>query len=130
MNSTTKNGTAGGGFWGGELGLVPHIFPSEMAREFSEAEFSLVYQPMINLHTGRITTCEALLRWNHPLSGVILPGEFVSFVEEFGFMPRLGRWVLRTALAEAATWPGGTRVAVNISATQFIAGDLPHAIHD
>ena len=96
-------------------------FASEMARAFSDAEFSLVYQPMIDLHTGRITTCEALLRWNHPSRGVILPGNFVSLVEEFGFMPRLGRWVLHAALAEAATWPGGTRVAVNISAAQFLA---------
>jgi len=130
MNSTTKNGTAGGECPGGESSLVPRISPSEMARAFSEAEFSLVYQPMIDLHTGRITTCEALLRWNHPLIGVILPGEFVSLVEEFGFMPRLGRWVLHAALAEAATWPGGTRVAVNISAAQFLAGDLAQVVHD
>ena len=101
-----------------------------MARAFSDAEFSLVYQPMIDLHTGRITTCEALLRWNHPLSGVILPGEFIGLVEEFGFMPRLGRWVLQAALAEAATWPGGTRIAVNISAAQFLAGDLTQVVHD
>src|SRR5262245_41055646 len=98
MNTTTKHGLGGGEFRGGESSLVPHISTSEMARAFSDAEFSLVYQPMIDLHTGRITTCEALLRWNHPLSGVILPGEFVSLVEEFGFMPRLGRWVLHAAL--------------------------------
>ena len=110
--------------------MVPRISPSEMDRAFCDAEFSLVYQPIIDLHTGRITTCEALLRWNHPLSGVILPGEFVSFVEEFGFMPRLGRWVLHAALAEAATWPGGTRVAVNISAAQFLAGDLAQVVRD
>src|ERR1700738_5308340 len=102
MNSTTKNGTAGGEWRSGQASSVPRISPAEMARAFSEAEFSLVYQPMIDLQTGRITTCEALLRWNHPLSGVILPGEFVSLVEELGFMPRLGRWVLRPALAEAA----------------------------
>jgi len=130
MNTTAKNGAAGGECRRGESSLVPRISPSEMARAFSDAEFSLVYQPMIDLHTGQITTCEALLRWNHPLSGVILPGEFVSLVEEFGFMPRLGRWVLHAALAEAATWPGGTRVAVNISAAQFLAGDLAQVVHD
>src|ERR1700737_191831 len=129
MNTTTKSGAAGGECRRGESSLVTRISTSEMARAFSDAEFSLVYQPMIDLHTGRITTCEALLRWNHPLSGVILPGEFVSLVEEFGFMPRLGRWVLHTALAEAATWPGGTRVAGKISATQFIPGDLPQVVH-
>ena len=85
---------------------------------------------MVDLRTGRITTCEALLRWNHPLRGVILPGDFVSLVEEFGFMPRLGRWVLHAALAEAATWPGGIRVAVNISAAQFLSGDLALVVRD
>jgi EAL domain-containing protein (putative c-di-GMP-specific phosphodiesterase class I) len=130
MNTTTKDSAAGGECRGGESSLVPRIFPSEMARAFSDAEFSLVYQPMIDLRSGRITTCEALLRWNHPSSGVILPGEFVGLVEEFGFMPRLGRWVLRAALAEAATWPGGIRVAVNISAAQFLAGDLAQVVRD
>ncbi len=110
--------------------MVPRISPSEMARALSDAEFSLVYQPMIDLDTGRINTCEALLRWNHPSCGVILPGEFVGLVEEFGFMPRLGKWVLHAALAEAATWPGGTRVAVNVSAAQFLAGDLAQVVHD
>src|SRR4029077_11743086 len=109
MSMTTKNGAAVGKCPEGQASLVPHISVWEMDRALSDAEFSLVYQPMINLHAGRITSCEALLRWNHPLSGVILPGEFVSFVEQFGFMPCLGRWVLQTALAEAATWPGGTR---------------------
>src|SRR5947207_15858708 len=118
MNTDTRNGTAGRECRGGES--VPRIFRSEMDRAFSDAEFSLVYQPMINLHTGRITTCEALLRWHHPLRGRILPDEFVRAVEEFGFMPRLGRWVLREALAEAATWPSGIRVAVNVSGAQFL----------
>jgi EAL domain-containing protein (putative c-di-GMP-specific phosphodiesterase class I) len=130
MNATVKNGTAGGNFRGSESWLIPRNFASEMRRAFSDAEFSLVYQPMIDLHTGRTTTCEALLRWNHPSRGVILPGNFVSLVEEFGFMPRLGRWVLHAALAEAATWPGGTRVAVNISAAQFLAGDLAQVVRD
>src|SRR5438128_2510089 len=129
MNTTTKNGAAGGEC-PGDKASVPRICPAEMDRAFSDAEFSLVYQPMIDLRTGRITTCEALLRWNHPLRGVILPGEFLNLVEECGFMPRLGRWVLHAALAEAATWPGGTRVAVNISAAQFLAGDLAKVVRD
>jgi EAL domain-containing protein (putative c-di-GMP-specific phosphodiesterase class I) len=130
MNTTKKNGEVSRECRAGEALLVPRISSSEIDRAFSDAEFSLVYQPMIDLHTGRITTCEALLRWNHPLSGVILPGEFVGLAEEFGFMPRLGRWVLHAALAEAATWPGGIRVAVNISAAQFLAGDLAQVVRD
>ena len=130
MNTAKKNGEVSRECRAGGALLVPRISSSEIDRAFSDVEFSLVYQPMIDLHTGRITTCEALLRWNHPLSGVILPGEFVGLAEEFGFMPRLGRWVLHAALAEAATWPGGIRVAVNISAAQFLAGDLAQVVRD
>jgi EAL domain-containing protein (putative c-di-GMP-specific phosphodiesterase class I) len=110
--------------------LGPHIFARDLEKAFSSDEFSLAYQPMINLHTGRITTCEALLRWNHPILGMILPGEFVDLAEEVGFMPRLGRWVLREALVQAATWPEEIRVAVNISGAQFLAGDLPQAVRE
>jgi EAL domain-containing protein (putative c-di-GMP-specific phosphodiesterase class I) len=112
----------------GERLSLPHISDREVERAFSNSEFSLAYQPMIELHAGRITSCEALLRWNHPLRGIILPGEFLNIVEEIGVMPRLGRWVLRAALAQAATWPDGIRVAVNISAAQFLVGDLPRVV--
>jgi EAL domain-containing protein (putative c-di-GMP-specific phosphodiesterase class I) len=122
--------TAGGQCGGFRSPLAASISLAEMERAFSAAEFSLVYQPMINLRTGRITACEALLRWQHPKWGNILPGDFVSVLEEFGFMPSLGRWVLREAIAEAASWPGGTRVAVNISASQFLAGDLSQVVRD
>src|SRR5438105_4089672 len=130
MNTTAQSGTAGGHCRGGKSRLAPCISPGEIGRAFSEAQFSLVYQPMINLHTGRIAACEALLRWHHPVWGRILPDDFVSVVEEFGFMPSLGRWVLHEAVAEATTWPGRTRVAVNISASQFLAGDLKEVVGD
>jgi EAL domain-containing protein (putative c-di-GMP-specific phosphodiesterase class I) len=102
----------------------------EVKRAFSNSEFSLAYQPMIELHTGRITCCEALLRWNHPLRGMILPEEFLNIAEEMGVMPCLGRWVLCAALDQAATWPNGIRVAVNISAAQFLPGDLPQVVRE
>jgi EAL domain-containing protein (putative c-di-GMP-specific phosphodiesterase class I) len=110
--------------------LCSNISSKEVKNALSNAEFSLVYQPMIELHTGRITSCEALLRWNHPLRGMILPGEFLNIAEEMGVMPYLGRWVLRAALTQAATWPNGIRVAVNISAAQFLLGDLPQVVRD
>ena len=108
----------------------PQISFLDVKRAYSNSEFSLVYQPMIELHTGRITSCEALLRWNHPLHGLILPGEFLNIAEESGVMPLLGRWILRAALDQAATWPDGIRVAVNISAAQFLLGDLPQVVRE
>jgi EAL domain-containing protein (putative c-di-GMP-specific phosphodiesterase class I) len=83
---------------------------------------------MIELEHHRITGCEALLRWNHPVHGTILPGEFVRIAEETGVMPRLGGWVLQAALAQARTWPDEVKVAVNVSAAQFLTGDLPQVV--
>jgi EAL domain-containing protein (putative c-di-GMP-specific phosphodiesterase class I) len=114
----------------GKLLFLPDISSLEVKRAFSNSEFSLAYQPMIELHTGRITSCEALLRWNHPLRGMILPRQFLNIAEEMEVMPCLGRWVLRAALAQAATWPDGIRVAVNISAAQFLLGDLPQVVRE
>jgi EAL domain-containing protein (putative c-di-GMP-specific phosphodiesterase class I) len=61
---------------------------------------------------------------------MILPGAFLNIAEEMGVMPSLGSWVLRAALAQAATWPNKIRVAVNISAAQFLLGDLPQVVGD
>jgi EAL domain-containing protein (putative c-di-GMP-specific phosphodiesterase class I) len=109
---------------------LPDFSSMEIEKAFSNAEFSLAYQPMIELDTGRITSCEALLRWNHPLHGIIPPSAFLNIAEEIGVMPYLGRWVLHAALSQAATWPNGIRVAVNISAAQFLLGDLPKVVAD
>ena len=66
-----------------------------------------------------ITGCEALLRWRHPVRGMVSPAEFIPVAEETGLIEEIGQWVLRTACAEAATWPGHIRVAVNVSPVQF-----------
>ena len=102
----------------------------EIRRAVARREFLLVYQPMVDLHTGRVTSCEALLRWNHPKHGVILPADFLLLAERMRLMPRVGTWVLREALMQATTWPDEINVAVNLSATQFLAGDLPQVVRD
>ena len=68
---------------------------------------------------GQITSAEALVRWNHPERGMIPPVEFIGLAEETGLILPLGDWVLRTACLEAATWPNGISVAVNLSPVQF-----------
>ena len=77
------------------------------------------YQPLFNLHTKRISTCEALLRWPHPVRGMISPSEFIPAAEEMGLIGEIGNFALREACMECAKWPGDVRVAVNMSAIQF-----------
>ncbi len=85
----------------------------------SRNELEVFYQPLIDLKTGAITTCEALLRWHHPERGYISPAEFVPIAEETGLIISIGEWVLQRACQDAASWPTGTKVAVNLSPVQF-----------
>ena len=94
-------------------------------------DLALVYQPIIDLKTGQTVGVEALLRWNHPVEGQIPPALFIPFAESTGAIQQIGRWVLRTACAQAATWPTGPHgpidLAVNVSARQ-LASD--HFVED
>jgi diguanylate cyclase (GGDEF)-like protein/PAS domain S-box-containing protein len=91
-------------------------------------ELSLVYQPQAGVVSGETVGVEALLRWNHPQRGVILPDEFITIAEETRLILPLGEWVLRTACEQARRWQTGggprLRVAVNLSALQFRDRDL------
>ncbi|WMT88155.1 EAL domain-containing protein [Pelagibacterium sp. 26DY04] len=82
-------------------------------------EFKLVFQPLMELESNRISCMEALLRWEHPEMGFISPVEFIAVAEEIGFIVQLGEWVLQQACRVAATWPSDIRVAVNLSPVQF-----------
>jgi diguanylate cyclase (GGDEF)-like protein len=80
----------------------------------------LHYQPIIDVRTGQVVVCEALVRMRHPEKGMIPPDEFISIAEETGLIVQLGDWVLRRACAEAVHWPRWVNVAVNFSAKQFV----------
>src|SRR5262249_16438407 len=90
------------------------------------------YQPQFNLVTGKLEAAEALLRWNHPKKGIILPLEFLSYAEETGLIVPLGDWVLKTACQQAKAWQNAgltpIRIAVNISSQQFRLQDLTHKV--
>jgi diguanylate cyclase (GGDEF)-like protein/PAS domain S-box-containing protein len=88
-------------------------------------EFVLHYQPVVNLQTGTITGCEALLRWTHPRRGVIQPLEFIQVAEDTGLISSIGEWVLRQACADAREWPDHVSVAINVSSFQFRSPSLP-----
>ena len=94
-------------------------------------EFELHYQPKIDLHSGAVTGCEALLRWHHPQLGMILPARFIGIAEESRLIVPIGAWVLRSACAQLRSWldhgMAAVPVAVNLSVQQFDAG-LPGAV--
>jgi|SRR5579883_1356067 len=91
-------------------------------------ELRLEYQPQ-SRPDGEITGFEALLRWHHPVHGIVSPGDFIPIAEESGLIIELGEWVLRQACTEAAAWPRPLRVSVNVSAVQFRRGDLQGLVH-
>lgn len=82
-------------------------------------QFELHYQPIFDVGTGAILTCEALIRWQHPERGMIWPAEFIPLAEEIGLIVPLGDWILRRACEDAATWPDRIKVAVNLSTIQI-----------
>jgi diguanylate cyclase (GGDEF)-like protein len=91
----------------------------DLRRALSAGEFSLAFQPQINLASNNLVAMEALLRWNHAERGPVPPSEFIPLAEEMGLIIPLGEWVLRHACAEAANWPDPIKVAVNLSPVQF-----------
>jgi diguanylate cyclase (GGDEF)-like protein/PAS domain S-box-containing protein len=92
--------------------------------------FDLHYQPIFNLKTGRIATCEALLRWPHPDRGMIPATEFIPVAEEMGLIVEIGKQVLSMACLECLKWPLPTSVAVNFSSMQFSRSDVPALVRD
>jgi diguanylate cyclase (GGDEF)-like protein len=91
----------------------------DLRQAMDSESFELHYQPLVDLDSNEVTGCEALLRWRHPERGMISPVEFIPVTEDTGMIVELGEWVLRTACAEAATWPDQVRLAVNVSPVQF-----------
>ena len=96
----------------------------DLRAAFEAEVFDLHYQPIYDLSQERICGFEALLRWTHPTRGRVSPAEFVPLAEEIGLIVPLGEWVLRRACREAARWPDGLKVAVNVSAAQFTSSAL------
>jgi len=100
----------------------------DLRQAVATGAFEVYYQPLVNLKTGKISTCEALLRWQHPERGMISPVEFIPIAEEMGLIVDIGNWVLRRACLDCAQWPGDVHVAVNLSPIQFRRGNVMRAI--
>jgi diguanylate cyclase (GGDEF)-like protein/PAS domain S-box-containing protein len=105
-----------------------HTLELDLRKALAAGEFELYYQPLVTLETGVICGFEALLRWHHPVRGMVAPAEFIPLAEEIGLIVPIGEWVLRQACAEAAGWPDDLKVAVNLSPVQFKKGNLPQMV--
>ncbi|HMM90233.1 bifunctional diguanylate cyclase/phosphodiesterase [Bradyrhizobium sp.] len=107
---------------------------SALRRALERDQFSLHFQPKIDMETRQITGVEALLRWNHPELGSVSPGQFIPLAEETGLIVPIGRWVLKEACAQNMAWQRrGLRpvtVAVNLSPRQFADSHLLHDIDE
>jgi len=107
---------------------------SELRRALERQELRLHYQPIVNLTTGFIAGVEALIRWQHPTLGVVLPQQFISIAEETGLIVPIGRWVLREACRQAKAWQDAglpeMRLAVNISAVELRAKEFMSSVQN
>lgn len=102
-----------------------HEIETGLRRALDGGELKLLFQPIVDLETGHIDACEALLRWDHPVLGPIPPSEFIPISESMGMIEAMTGWVLREACAAAASWPGDVRIAINISPASLKSSELP-----
>jgi diguanylate cyclase (GGDEF)-like protein/PAS domain S-box-containing protein len=113
-------------FYTPELNIKVHerfLLQEELRNALARSEFVLHYQPQVDLRTGRVFGVEALVRWNHPKLGVVLPIKFIPMAEETGLIVAIGDWVLREACRQNKAWQDAglppMAVGVNVSARQF-----------
>jgi len=131
-----KNRSGGHGWRTFESGMIAsnrdrQELEQDLRQAVSQGHYSnflLHYQPICDGATGRVTGCEALLRWNHPSRGLLGPAEFLDQAESTGLIVPLGEWVLEEACTQAASWPVSWRVHVNLSVRQMMTDDLPNCV--
>jgi len=90
----------------------------------ANGEFELYYQPLVSVEANEVSAFEALIRWNHPIRGLISPAEFIPIAEETGLIIPIGEWVLKAACREAVNWPNHIKIAVNLSPAQLKSREL------
>jgi diguanylate cyclase (GGDEF)-like protein len=100
----------------------------DLRKALTAHEFEVYYQPIVDLGKGKYVGFEALVRWNRPRHGLVLPDEFIPVAEDIGLIVPLGEFVLRQACEQATSWPLDMSVAVNLSAAQFRSPTLVYSI--
>jgi diguanylate cyclase (GGDEF)-like protein len=115
-------------------GMIERLeLESDLRQALARQQLYLVYQPIVDLKTGRLSGAEALLRWQHPTRGVVSPADFIPVAESSGMIVPIGEWVLRQACRDARRWdeiPGGDvlSVSVNLSGRQLQTSELPSVV--
>jgi len=128
--------TGGGGtfrFFEPKLDQLMHArrnLERDLRNALANGEFELHYQPFVDVKSGEIQGCEALLRWHHPERGLVMPADFIPLAEETGLIVPLGEWTLRAACTEAAKWPADIKIAINLSPAQFRSKKLVPVVID
>ncbi len=107
-----------------------HALERDLRHALERGEFVLHYQAIVDGRSGRALGFEALIRWNHPVRGLVGPHEFISFSEESGLIVPIGEWLLRQACHDAASWPESVHVSVNLSPMQFRSANLVAMVHE
>ncbi len=135
MYQSKKSGSAFA-FYSDEMdsfGLDTLDLEHDLHGALERQEFCLHYQPKVDLKTGTISGCEALLRWQHPTLGMVSPGKFIPLAEETGLIVSIGVWVLEEACRQSLAWQAAglppIQIAVNLSARQFRQGDLAATVN-
>lgn len=100
----------------------------QLGDALGQDEFEVWYQPWIHIESGEVLGYEALLRWNHPIRGLMGPQEFVSIAEESSLVERLGGWLFRRVLEDAMRWPSHIQLAVNLFTSQSTASELSELV--
>ncbi len=103
---------------------------ADLRSAIAERQLELYYQPIVELQRNEVTGFEALMRWHHPLLGMVPPSTFIPLAEQTGLIVEMGAWALKQACQEAATWPEHIKVTVNLSSVQFEHGDLYKDVKD
>jgi diguanylate cyclase (GGDEF)-like protein len=98
---------------------------TDLRQAVADGALTLVFQPIVDLKSRRVVSCEALARWHHPELGSIPPSLFIPIAEETGIISEISAWVLKAATAECRNWPEEVSVSVNISARDFRNADVP-----
>ncbi|ARP62794.1 bifunctional diguanylate cyclase/phosphodiesterase [Mesorhizobium sp. WSM1497] len=112
-----------------ETARARRALATDLRQAIDRGELSLHYQVQTSVPTGATCGYEALLRWTHPVHGMIPPAEFIPIAEENGSIMAIGEWVLRTVCRQAASWGNGHKIAVNLSPVQFAHADLAKLVH-
>jgi EAL domain-containing protein (putative c-di-GMP-specific phosphodiesterase class I) len=105
---------------------------SDLRKALERGELEIFYQPQVNYRTSRVIGSEALLRWRHPVRGLLNPVDFVNLAEETGLLAPIGEWVLRTACQQTCAWQqsgyGPMHIAVNLSERQFRQNNMVEVV--